>query len=297
MKKLLTEKYRPKNISDLILDIELQNILLNMIKLNKIPNIILYGPPGTGKTSTALCIAHNIMDKKYYEDCILELNASDNRCLEDIENITTFCKKKTNSKKIVILDEADILTKKSLKIIENLLDMDIIFIFTCNSKRSIIESIQSKCTILLFNKISDDLIINKLKYICKLECYEDNNIDIDTITILSNGDFRKAINLLELHINNNDVNKFNIQLEITSLINHIFNKDIDNILLSLNSFIDKNFNITDIIKLLIFNIKNNQDIEQNIKINILSNIYKSYNIICNGLDNKLQLYSLVFKLL
>jgi DNA polymerase III delta prime subunit len=210
MKRLLTEKYRPINISDLILDIELQNILLNMIKLNKIPNIILYGPPGTGKTSTALCIAHTIMEKKYYEECILEINASDNRCLEDIENIITFCKKKTNSKKIVILDEADILTKKSLKIIENLLDMDIIFIFTCNSKKSIIESIQSRSTILLFNKISDNLIINKLKYICKLEGHEEKNIDVNTIAILSNGDFRKAINLLELNINDNNINKFNI---------------------------------------------------------------------------------------
>ena len=207
MIKLLTEKYRPKTISDLILDVELQNILLNMIKLNKIPNIILYGPPGTGKTSTALSIAYSIIKKEYYNDCILEINASDNRCLDDIENIITFCKKKTNDKKIVILDEADILTKKSLKIIENLLDLNIIFIFTCNSKKSIIESIQSRCTILLFNKISNDLIMNRLRYICNKEKFKD--IDIETIAILANGDFRKAINLLELNINNN-INKFNI---------------------------------------------------------------------------------------
>ena len=36
------------------------------------------------------------------------------------------------------------------------------------------------------------------------------NIDINTIAILSNGDFRKAINLLELNINDNNINKFNI---------------------------------------------------------------------------------------
>jgi len=178
-----------------------------MVKLKKIPNIILYGPPGTGKTSTALSIAFTIIKKEYYKDCILEINASDNRCLDDIENIITFCKKKTNDKKIVILDEADILTKKSLKIIENLLDLDIIFIFTCNSKKSIIESIQSRCTILLFNKISDNLIIDRLKYICENEGYK--NIEIETITVLSNGDFRKAINLLELNVNNK-INKFNI---------------------------------------------------------------------------------------
>ena len=294
MIKLLTEKYRPKKITDLILDDVLQNILLNMIKLNKIPNIILYGPPGTGKTSTALSIAYSIIKKEYYNECILEINASDNRCLDDIENIITFCKKKTNDKKIVIMDEADILTKKSLKIIENLLDLNIIFIFTCNSKKSIIESIQSKCTILLFNKISNDLIIKRLKYICDKEKFKD--IDIETITILANGDFRKAINLLELNINN-DINKFNIQIEISNLIKSIFDKDINNIIFYIDMFINKNFDIVDIIKLLISNIKNNQDINQNLKINILSKIYKSYNIICDGLDNKLQLYSMIFKLI
>ena len=294
MKKLLTEIYRPKNINDLILEPKLFDILQNMIKLQKIPNIILYGPPGTGKTSTALCIAYTIINKEYYNDCILEINASDNRCLDDIENIITFCKKKTNDKKIVILDEADILTKKSLKIIENLLDLNIIFIFTCNSKKSIIESIQSRCTILLFNKISDELIINRLKYICENEKYE--NIDINNIAILSNGDFRKAINLLELNINNK-INNFNIQKQISELSNSIFNKNIDDIIINIELFINNNFEIIDIIKLLIYNIKNNNNIQDNIKINLLSKIYKSYNIICNGLNNKLQLYSLILKLI
>jgi len=76
-------------------------------------------------------------------------------------------------------------------------------------------------------------------------------------------------------------------LEISNLIKSIFNKDIDNIIFYLDSFINKNFDIIDIIKLLISNIKNNQNIEQNLKIKFLSKIYKSYNIICDGLDNKL----------
>ena len=72
-----------------------------------------------------------------------------------------------------------------------------------------------------------------------------------------------------------------------NLINNIFDKNIDNIMKSLDIFLNKNFDIIDIIKLLIHNIKNNKHIEQDVKINILSKIYKSYNTICNGLNNKL----------
>jgi hypothetical protein len=44
--------------------------------------------------------------------------------------------------KIIILDEADIITKKAMKMIDDILDnTNNNFIFTCNSKKSIIESI------------------------------------------------------------------------------------------------------------------------------------------------------------
>ena len=142
----LTEKYRPNKIEDLMLNNELKYIIENILKLKKIPNLILYGPPGTGKTSTALFIAKSIINKKNYKECILEINASDNRCLDDVENkIYNFCRKKTFDIKIIIMDEAEIITKKALRIIDNLLNEKNInntnFIFTCNSKKNIIESI------------------------------------------------------------------------------------------------------------------------------------------------------------
>ena len=41
------------------------------------------GHPGTGKTSTIKCLAKDIF-KDYYKECVIELNASDNRGLETI---------------------------------------------------------------------------------------------------------------------------------------------------------------------------------------------------------------------
>ena len=51
-----TEKYRPSNLNDIVLDNDTRRLFNNMIELNTFPNMLLYGPPGTGKTTTVLCL-------------------------------------------------------------------------------------------------------------------------------------------------------------------------------------------------------------------------------------------------
>ena len=53
------EKYRPTNLSDVVLDEINKQILVNIIDKNYFPNLLLYGPPGTGKTTTII----NLIDK------------------------------------------------------------------------------------------------------------------------------------------------------------------------------------------------------------------------------------------
>jgi replication-associated recombination protein RarA len=58
--KLLIEKYRPKNIDNIILNDTLKSKISSFLVNNAIPNIIIAGPPGTGKTSLILLIAKHI---------------------------------------------------------------------------------------------------------------------------------------------------------------------------------------------------------------------------------------------
>jgi DNA polymerase III delta prime subunit len=48
---------------------------------NRLPHLLLYGPPGTGKTSTILAVARKLYGS-YYQNMILELNASDDRGID-----------------------------------------------------------------------------------------------------------------------------------------------------------------------------------------------------------------------
>ncbi|MED6170205.1 Subunit of heteropentameric Replication factor C (RF-C) [Stylosanthes scabra] len=48
---------------------------------NRLPHLLLYGPPGTGKTSTILAVARKLYGAQYH-NMILELNASDDRGID-----------------------------------------------------------------------------------------------------------------------------------------------------------------------------------------------------------------------
>jgi replication factor C subunit 2/4 len=108
------EKYRPKNIDDVVGNAEAVSRLQVIGREGNFPNVILAGPPGTGKTTSILALAHGLLGANYREG-VLELNASDDRGIDVVRNkIKMFAQKKVTlppgRHKIVILDEADSMT-------------------------------------------------------------------------------------------------------------------------------------------------------------------------------------------
>ena len=74
-----SEKYRPRTISELVLDKIILNKINNIILYKDLPNIIFTGKSGVGKTSTIHCIAKAIYSRNNIHEAVLELNASDDR--------------------------------------------------------------------------------------------------------------------------------------------------------------------------------------------------------------------------
>ncbi len=314
------EKYRPRNIEDIVMDDIINKEINNMIKNKDIPNMILTGTPGIGKTTTLLCLAHQLYGP-HIQEAVLELNASDDRGVQSINtSVIDFCnyllsykndKKSPYSKhKLIIFDEADNMTDKALPIISMLMDKyheTTRFVFTCNVSSKIIESIQSRCKILRFSRLNTDFIAKRLKEICNLEKVKSNKTALEDIAILSNGDLRSAINLLQL---TNDrfgkITEDNVSITcdkpsavlIKNIIVDCINKNLSDAIVGTYNLKNKGFTGVDIIynsfNVLKLNICN--DISEANKIKILTIISEYMYSISKSMDTDIQLTSFLIDL-
>lgn len=161
LQELFTEKFRPKDLGQLIAPERIKN------ELNKglIQNILLFGSAGTGKTSTAM-----ILSKPH---TTLYINASSERGIDTLrDKIGKFCSSISleggrEKLKCVVLDEVDGATgeffnafKASMEKYSHVAR----FIATCNHIQKVPDAIQSR-----FNCISYDPInIEEENYVIAL---------------------------------------------------------------------------------------------------------------------------------
>lgn len=160
------EKYRPSAVEDLVLDGHVLEKLRSFTSDN-LPNLLCVGEPGVGKTSTAIAIA-----KRLCGDSYLELNASDNRGINMISDmVSSFCRSVDSENRIIILDEADNITKKAQQQLVNFMENYPKFriFFTCNDFDQIIEPLQSRCMLMNFPSPTKDQVVMMLSKVFEAE--------------------------------------------------------------------------------------------------------------------------------
>ncbi|PKK59470.1 P-loop containing nucleoside triphosphate hydrolase protein [Rhizophagus irregularis] len=201
------EKYRPKSLNNISAQEETL-ITLNHFK-DSLPHMLFYGPPGTGKTSTILALARELFGSELMKSRVLELNASHERGISVIrERVKNYARNKCPGFKIIILDEADSLTKDAQealrRIIEKYSELTR-FCLICNQVSCIIPALKSRCTLFRFKSIGTENMRNRLSYICEQEGINYYSEALDELIKDSQGDLRKAItwlnNASKLHKN------------------------------------------------------------------------------------------------
>jgi replication factor C subunit 2/4 len=204
------EKYRPRKLKDIISQKKSINILSNTLKTGQLPHLLLHGGPGTGKTSSILALCNQLYGPNKINERVIELNASDERGINIVRHkIINFAKQAIGSPdpnylcppyKIIILDEADAMTKEAQSALRRVLEETSNinrFCFICNYIDDIIEPIKSRCVKIIFNQISKKNIIEKLTYIANKESILINDDGLDGLADIGNGDLRKSILLLQ----------------------------------------------------------------------------------------------------
>ena len=214
--KDLTEKHRPRSLDGVLGQEHIVKSLRSIVKRKRKTHFLFTGMQGVGKTTVAKAFAYELYGDEWFGR-FHQFNSSDERGIKTVrESIKSFSRFKGS--RIVLLDEADNMTKDAQQALRGLMEenTDAIFILTGNNDFNIIPPIRSRCTTYRFKPINDLVIGQTILDICKKENIEievGTGSDLKTLVKNSRGSLRQALNDLESVINeNNEITKESLEI-------------------------------------------------------------------------------------
>lgn len=197
-----TEKYRPSSFDEIKGQDKIVERVKAMVKQGSIGNFLFSGPAGVGKSSLALVVARELYGENWRRN-FLELNASDERGIDVVRGIIKdFARTKALSDKfkIIFLDECDSLTREAQQALRRTMEnftQNTRFVLSCNYSSKIIDPIMSRCIVFRFKPLEKDDMKKIIEKIAKSEGLKIDSEVIEILHEISNGDVRKAENILQ----------------------------------------------------------------------------------------------------
>lgn len=210
------EKYRPKSLDEVKSQEHATETLRRMVNANNLPHLLLYGPPGSGKTSAILALCRELFGPELYSSRVLELNASDERSITVVrERIKTFAalhlvnapaskeyreRYPCPSFKVIVLDEADQLSQDAQGALRRVIEIHskiTRFALCCNYVSRVIAPLASRCSKFRFKALEGPQAVGRVADILKAENVSYDDGVIERSLKVSDGDLRRAINLLQ----------------------------------------------------------------------------------------------------
>jgi replication factor C small subunit len=200
--EIWTEKYRPKTLDEVVDQKHVVSRLKAWVKSGSIPHMLFAGPAGVGKTTIALCLARELFGASWKNN-FQETNASDERGINIVRGrVKDFARMKSlgSDFKIVFLDESDALTPEAQQALRRTMERfsdSCRFILSCNYSSRIIEPIQSRTSVFRFKRLTEEGVKEFIMRIAKGEKLNVSEDAIKAIYETSEGDLRKAANILQ----------------------------------------------------------------------------------------------------
>ena len=305
--KLFVNKYQPLIFNDFGIDEEIIKILKTLILMDNL-NILLIGDVASGKTSLLnslireYYIGHN---PKEYEDNIMYINNLKEQGINYYRNdVKTFCQTCSaikGKKKFVVLDDIDLINEQSQQVFRNCIDKfshNVHFISSCSNIQKVIESIQSRLTIIKIKPLQKEQLF---KIIGKIKACENISMDADAeefIVNISNKTVKILINYMEKFKLVNQHITFNLAVKLCSNIsfitfedytNLIKNKKINESIKLIYEIYDKGYSVMDILDNYFLFVKNTDILDETEKYNVIPIICKYITIFHNIHEDEIEL--------
>ena len=224
----LYRKYRPKDFDSVVgQDSIIKTLKNSIIHKNFSHAYMFFGPRGTGKTSVSKIFARNIncLNPKngiaceecdackvsFSKDCvdIIEIDAASNNGVDEIRDLKNKISLVPSELryKVYIIDEVHMLSIGAFNALLKTLEEPpehAIFILATTDPQKVPETIVSRCQCFSFKRISDNAIVDRLRYVCNCENIEIDDNVLEKISILSDGGLRDSLGMLDKLVSYSD---------------------------------------------------------------------------------------------
>ena len=243
MYQALYRKYRPQTFDDVVGQSSIVKVLKNSIEQHKFCHAYMFfGSRGTGKTSLSKIFAKAVnclepIDGNPCGKCknclaasekecvdILEIDAASNNGVDEIREL----RNKINlvpaelKYKVYIIDEVHMLSIGAFNALLKTLEEPpehAIFILATTDPQKVPETIISRCQCFSFQRISTDMLIRRLEYVCNCENIKIENDVLKEIALAADGGMRDSLGMLDkLSSYTDDLITMDIYTELNGLI-------------------------------------------------------------------------------
>jgi len=282
----LYRKYRPRFFNDVVGQNVIVQTLKNSIINNRIGHAYMFfGPRGTGKTTVSKIFARSVnclepIDGEscgkcsnclhsYEKECvdIIEMDAASNNGVDEIRELRSKISlvPAELKYKVYIVDEVHMLSTGAFNALLKTLEEPpehAIFILATTDPQKVPETIISRCQCFSFKRISENDIVEKLRFISEQE-----NINIDDSVLIeiaksSDGGMRDSIGLLDkLSSYTSEKITYDKYIELNELLTssdiekfcmNVFKGDISSIIKQINEINNSGKNIIQVLSQIMY---------------------------------------------
>ena len=305
--KLFVHKYQPLYFDDFGNENEVIQMLKTLILIDKL-NILLIGDIASGKTSllNALIREYYIgYTSKEYQENVLYINSLKEQGINyyrtDVKTFCQTCSNVKNKKKIVILDDIDLINEQSQQVFRNCIDKyshNVHFISSCSNIQKVIESLQSRFTIIKIKPLKRENFVKLINDIKNAEHIEIDEDAQDFIINISNNTVKIIINYLEKFKLLNDRITLHLAVQLCSNISFlnfeeytqlVLDKKLKESIQLIYEIYDKGYSVMDILDNYFIFVKSTNILNEEQKYKIIPCICKYISIFHNIHEDEIEL--------